>query len=87
MELEQKLDKIISILTNIEIRLDKIEENIIGIKEDNKVVEKDCLKMREHIDFVEHTYDAIKMPLTYVKNKIEYMMRIEPVGMLVIDEQ
>ena len=53
MDLEQKIDKIITILTNIETRLDKIEENLNGIKEDNKVVEKDCLKMREHIDFVE----------------------------------
>ena len=46
MDLEQKIDKIINILTNIETRLDKIEENLNGIKEDNKVVEKDCLKMR-----------------------------------------
>ena len=85
--MEKQLSTIIDILSNIEERLDKIESNIIVLNEGTKVVEKDCSKMREHIDFVEHTYDAIKMPLTYVKNKIEYMMRIEPVGMLVIDEQ
>ena len=86
MELEQKLDKIISILTNIEIRLDKIEENIIGIKEDNKVVEKDCLKMREHIDFVEHTYDAVKMPLNYLKNNIEYIMGSKSADLLLLED-
>ena len=86
MELEKQLNTIIMILTNIEKRLDKIEENIIGIKEDNKAVEKDCLKMREHIDFVEHTYDAVKMPLNYLKNNIEYIMGSKSVDLLLIED-
>ena len=86
MELEKQLNTIIMILTNIEKRLDKIEENIIGIKEDNKTVEKDCLKMREHIDFVEHTYDAVKMPLNYLKNNIEYIMGSKSVDLLLIED-
>ncbi len=86
MDLEQKIDKIITILTNIETRLDKIEENLNGIKEDNKVVEQDCLKMREHIDFVEHTYDAVKMPLNYLKNNIEYIMGSKSVDMLLLED-
>lgn len=86
MDLEKQLNSIISILRNIETRLDKIEENIIGIKEDNKVVEKDCLKMREHIDFVEHTYDAVKMPLNYLKNNIEYIMGSKSPDLLLIED-
>ena len=86
MELYEQLNKIIIILTNIETRLNKIEENIIGIKEDNKVVENDCLKMREHIDFVEHTYDAVKMPLNYLKNNIEYIMGSKSVNLLLIED-
>lgn len=86
MDLEKQLNSIISILRNIETRLDKIEENIIGIKEDNKVVEKDCLKMREHIDFVEHTYDAVKMPLNYLKNNIEYIMGSKSTDLLLIED-
>jgi hypothetical protein len=86
MELYEQLNKIIMILTNIETRLNKIEENIIGIKEDNKVVENDCLKMREHIDFVEHTYDAVKMPLNYIKNNIEYIMGSKSVDLLLIED-
>lgn len=86
MDLEKQLNTIISILRNIETRLDKIEENIIGIKEDNKVVEKDCLKMREHIDFVEHTYDAVKMPLNYLKNNIEYIMGSKSTDLLLIED-
>jgi archaellum component FlaC len=87
MDLEKQFNTIISILRNIETRLDKIEENIIGIKEDNKVVEKDCLKMREHIDFVEHTYDAVKMPLNYLKNNIEYIMGSKSPDLLLIEEK
>jgi archaellum component FlaC len=87
MDLEKQFNTIISILRNIETRLDKIEENIIGIKEDNKVVEKDCLKMREHIDFVEHTYDAVKMPLNYLKNNIEYIMGSKSPDLLLIEDK
>jgi archaellum component FlaC len=86
MELDKQLNTIIRILTNIETRLDKIEENIIGIKEDNKAVEKDCSKMREHIDFIEHTYDAVKMPLHYLKNNIEYIMGSKSVDLLLIED-
>jgi hypothetical protein len=86
MELDQQLNTIIRILTNIETRLDKIEENIIGIKEDNKAVEKDCSKMREHIDFIEHTYDAVKMPLNYLKNNIEYIMGSKSADLLLIED-
>lgn len=33
---------------------------------------KTCSKMDNHIDFVENTYDSLKFPLNYIKNRVEY---------------
>ncbi len=55
--------KIISILNDINKKLDRIEERLIQL-------EKTQNKMDTHIDFIEDIYDNIKHPLNYVTNKI-----------------
>jgi hypothetical protein len=44
----------------IETKMDKILE----------LLEKDCKKMTDHIDFVENVYDNVKMPFNYLMNKV-----------------
>ena len=39
-----------------------------------EILEKDCKKMSEHIDFVENVYDHVKMPFYYVMDKVNYMV-------------
>jgi hypothetical protein len=51
----------------IEKKLDKILE----------VLEKDCKKMNDHIDFVENVYDNVKMPFYYIMNKVNYLVSSE----------
>lgn len=65
--MEDKLDVILASLKSIETRLDSIEHHL-------KIVNADCSKMNEHIEFVEKTYNAARTPLNYIKNKVEYMM-------------
>jgi len=48
----------------IEKKIDKILE----------VLEKDCKKMNDHIDFVENVYDNVKMPFYYIMNKVNYLV-------------
>ena len=48
----------------IDKKMDKILE----------ILEKDCKKMSEHIDFVENVYDHVKMPFYYVMDKVNYMV-------------
>jgi len=48
----------------IETKIDKILE----------VLEKDCKKMNDHIDFVENVYDNVKMPFYYIMNKVNYLV-------------
>ena len=62
-----KCDLILESLKNIETRLTKLEEI-------NNIVQKDCSKMSNHINFIEHTYTLIRTPLGYFKNNIEYLM-------------
>lgn len=46
-------------------KLDKIIE----------LLEKDCKKMVDHIDFVENVYDNIKMPFYYVMDKVSLLVK------------
>ena len=39
-----------------------------------ELVENDCKKMRDHIDFVEHVYDNVKTPFNYVMNSVNSLM-------------
>jgi len=69
-----KQDLIIDMLKSIEERLNNIEKLVGIIVENNKHVEEDCSKMRQHIDFIENTYSLVRTPLSYLKTKIEYVM-------------
>jgi hypothetical protein len=56
---EDKLDKLIQAVQSIEKRLD--------------VIEKNTLKMDRHINFVEKTYNVVRLPLSWLKSKVEYV--------------
>jgi hypothetical protein len=56
----------------IEKKMDKILE----------LLEKDCKKMSDHIDFVENVYDNVKMPFYYVMNKVNYLVSSDNKGIL-----
>jgi hypothetical protein len=65
--MDEKLDKILLLLEKINIRIDAIEEHLNIIAIDNN-------KMNDHIDFIDNVYDHIRLPLQFVKNKIDYVM-------------
>ena len=59
----------------IDKKMDKILE----------ILEKDCKKMSEHIDFVENVYDNVKMPFYYVMDKVNYLVTND-IKKLLVDE-
>lgn len=65
--MEEKIDEMLSSLTSIDGRLDAIEKHL-------KIINTDCSRMNDHIQFIEKTYNATRAPLNYIKNKIEHMM-------------
>jgi hypothetical protein len=66
-QIEQKIDKIVE----LENRTERIEQKIDKILE---LLEKDCKKMSDHIDFVENVYDNVKMPFYYVMDKVNNLV-------------
>jgi len=64
----------------MEAKIEKLEEEICGLRQDIKelikIVEKmntSASRMDDHIDFVETTYDTLKYPLQFISNKINYI--------------
>ena len=63
-------------LENLENRIQIIEKKLDRILE---LLESDCKKMRNHIDFVENVYDNIKSPFNYIMNSVNVMNSIKNV--------
>jgi len=58
-------------IKQLEIKLNRMEQKLDKIIE---LLEKDCKKMVDHIDFVENVYDNIKMPFYYVMDKVSLLV-------------
>lgn len=63
----EKLDHILELLKSIEKRLIVLEDRL-------SAVDQSCQKMNNHIEFVENTYEIVRTPLNFMKNRIEYIM-------------
>jgi len=70
MSINDKLDNIIKSLEQINERLEILENSNDSIKEN-------CNKMSEHIDFIEDTYQSLRTPLGYLKNRVNYILGIK----------
>ena len=73
-KLLEKLERIEKQLTDIRETLEEHTAILQKIGTQTKDLEGDCSKMRHHIDFIEDTYDVVRAPLSYVVNKIDYIM-------------
>ena len=59
-------DKIVA----LENRCELIEQKLDKILE---LLEKDCKKMTDHIDFIENVYDNVKSPFYYLMDKVNLL--------------
>lgn len=58
-------------ILNLESQFKIMENKMDKILE---ILEKDCKKMNDHIDFVENVYDNVKMPFYYLMDKANYLV-------------
>lgn len=65
--MDDKLDSILESIKNIEKRIENIEIKL-------NVIENDCVKMNNHVDFIQSTYKVVRKPLNYLANKLEVLM-------------
>ena len=63
---EEIYDKIVA----LECRCERIEQKLDKILE---LLEKDCKKMTDHIDFIENVYDNVKSPFYYLMDKVNLL--------------
>lgn len=59
-------------IAEIEINISRMNEKLDKIL---SLLEKDCKKMSDHIDFVDEIYDNIKHPLHFIMNKTSNLIR------------
>ncbi len=64
---ENKLDILLTKLSNIEIKLEQLEKDVQEIKEQTT-------KMDGHVDFVNNVYEKVEAPLHYITDKFHYMI-------------
>ena len=75
-ELKIKVNNLETLIIEKFNNLEKILNNKFDDLEKNKLnhVKESCDRMNNHIDFINETYSTLHTPLTYVKNKVEYLM-------------
>ena len=66
IDVQQIVNKIIQ----IENKIDKLETKLDKLLE---LLEKDCKKMTDHIDFIENVYDNVKSPFYYLMDKVKLL--------------
>jgi archaellum component FlaC len=57
--------EIIDKITNLENKINNLEQKI-------DLLIKTCGRMDSHINFVETTYETLRSPLNFIKNKLNY---------------
>lgn len=62
--------------TQTELKIMKQKMEVLEKKIDRilDLLESDCKKMRDHIDFVENVYDNVKTPFNYVMDSVNNLM-------------
>lgn len=58
-------------LKNIKDDIKEIKKSISELKEAIETLNETCSRMNNHITFVEDTYETLKTPLNFIKNKVE----------------
>ena len=58
-------------ISELEKNMKRMDEKLDRILE---LLESDCKKMRDHIDFVETVYDNVKTPFNYVMDKVNFFV-------------
>ena len=57
-------------LLELKNRCERMEQKMDKILE---LLEKDCKKMTDHIDFIENVYDNVKSPFYYLMDKVNLL--------------
>jgi uncharacterized protein Yka (UPF0111/DUF47 family) len=79
MNQDEDVQQIVNKITQIENKIDKLETKLNKILE---LLEKDCKKMTDHIDFIENVYDNVKSPFYYLMDKVNSLSLLSNTRMI-----
>jgi uncharacterized protein YaaN involved in tellurite resistance len=79
MNEDQEILDIHEKLVALESRCERMEQKMDKILE---LLEKDCKKMTDHIDFIENVYDNVKSPFYYLMDKVNSLSLLSTNQML-----
>jgi uncharacterized coiled-coil protein SlyX len=65
------MENINQTLVQIIRSLDNIEKRLTVLEQSQSSIQTNCLKMSNHITFIEHTYELVRKPLSYIKTKFD----------------
>jgi len=74
---DNSLAEIIKTQKDIQIRMDNLENKLNKI---HSILETDCKKMSDHIDFIENVYDNVKTPFSFLMNSVNAVINIPVIG-------
>jgi archaellum component FlaC len=60
--MDEKLDIIIKKISDIELQLSKLQEDV-------EIIKSQTCKMDKHVDFVNNVYEQVEQPLNYVVDR------------------
>ena len=67
MDLEEKITNLELSVKTLDTKLQLVNDKLDKIL---GLLETDCKKMTDHIDFIEQVYDNVKNPLNFIMNKV-----------------
>ncbi len=80
-EIEEIKNQIKELEKLILIKFNEINKKIDLMNEANEMkinmIEHNCKKMGDHIDFIEEAYNTVQKPLNYIKKSIDNIMGYE----------
>ena len=73
-KLDSRLNKLDSRLNKLDSSIDKLDSRLNNIEQLMNNNNKECIKMGNHIDFIDTIYENVKHPLGYICNNVKYYM-------------
>jgi archaellum component FlaC len=61
-------------MEELKIDINRLESKVDRIMEMLKNQKHSTIRLEKHIDFIEHTYEQLHTPLTYVKNRVSWLL-------------
>lgn len=67
-------------INDIKHRITRMEATLFCLTDEIKKISKSCDKMDSHVDFIDKTYDNLKSPINFIKNKIDAISAISSIS-------